>query len=59
MTPLQERMDKILQEQEDGITITNPKDRVGTFVRKITYRLAVWREWIKSIFAGRRDARDR
>ena len=50
MTAFGQRMDKILREQEDGTIITNPKDRVRTFCRKLAYRLAVMADWTRRLF---------
>jgi len=55
MPQLQDRMDKILQELEDSIIITNPKERVRTFFRKVAYRIALGLDWISRRFARRPD----
>lgn len=59
MTAYRERMNKILQEQEDGIIITNPKDRVRTFFRKMAYRIAVWNDWVRRVFTHQPDENHR
>jgi hypothetical protein len=55
MPQLQDRMDKILQELEDSIIITNPKERVRTFFRKVAYRIAVGLDWIRRLFTRHPD----
>lgn len=55
MTAFGQRMDKILREQENATIITNPRDRVRTFLRKITYRLAVIADWTRRLITRRPD----
>jgi hypothetical protein len=55
MTAFRTQMNRILQEQEDGIIITNPKDRVRTFFRKVAYRFAVCTDWVRRTFTRRPD----
>jgi hypothetical protein len=43
-------MEKILDQQENDTIITNPKQPVRTFFRKIHYLLALGTEKIKKIF---------
>jgi hypothetical protein len=42
-------MEKILDKQEEDTVITNPKQPVRTFFRKIHYLLAVWKEKLGKI----------
>ncbi|MFH0724811.1 MAG: hypothetical protein V2B19_00400 [Pseudomonadota bacterium] len=37
-------MEKILKQEENNTVITNPKEPGRTFLRKIAYRYAWWRE---------------
>ena len=46
-------MEKILKEMENDTIITNPKDPVKTFFRKIRYKLACMGDIIKRIFHRR------
>ena len=55
MTVFRSPMEKILAQQENETVITNPKEPVGTFFRKVAYRLAVWRERLRRPFSPRRD----
>ncbi len=48
-------MEKILEQQEDETVITNPKDRFGTFLRKMAYRYAVWKDRLRRLFNRERD----
>ncbi|RLB97104.1 MAG: hypothetical protein DRH76_05665 [Deltaproteobacteria bacterium] len=41
------QMEKILKEAEDGIIITNPKDRAKALRLKILYRWAYWMDRVK------------
>ena len=50
MTAFRTQMNRILREQENGIIITNPKDRIPTFLRKVAYRIAVWTDWVRRTF---------
>jgi hypothetical protein len=59
MAPLGQRMDKILREQEDGTIITNPKDRIRTFFRKMAYRVAAFADSIRRLVTGQPKERDR
>lgn len=59
MAPLGQRMDKILREQEDGTIITNPKDRIRTFFRKMAYRVAAFADWIRRLVTRQPKERDR
>ncbi len=59
MAPLGQRMDKILREQEDSTIITNPKDRIRTFFRKMVYRLAKWADWIRRLITGQPEEKGR
>jgi hypothetical protein len=43
-------MEKILKQEENNTVITNPKEPGKTFLRKISYRYAWWREKIKHLF---------
>jgi hypothetical protein len=52
-------MEKILEQQENETVITNPKERFRTFLRKLAYRLAVWRDRVQRLFSRGRDGEDR
>ena len=43
-------MEKILKEMENDTIITNSKDPIKTFFRKIRYKLACMGDFIKRIF---------
>jgi hypothetical protein len=43
-------MEKILQEQENATVVTNPKEPVRTFFRKLAYRTAVWKDRLRRLF---------
>ncbi|MBF0528358.1 MAG: hypothetical protein HQK55_03630 [Deltaproteobacteria bacterium] len=43
-------MEKILEEMENGLIITNPRQPVRTFFRKINYLLAWWTSRIINLF---------
>ena len=55
MTPFRDQIDRSLREQEDGTIITNPKDRVRTFFRKMAYRKAVCTDWVRRLFSHKTD----
>ena len=40
-------MDKILEDLENSIIITNPKERVRTFFRRMIYTVMLWLSKIK------------
>ena len=42
-------MEKILKQMENDTVITNPKEPVKTFFRKIRYRIACVVDWIRKI----------
>ncbi len=44
------RMEKILHEQEMDTIITNPKQPVRTFFRKVYYILSVWSDKLRRQF---------
>jgi hypothetical protein len=46
-------MEKILQQQENGTVITNPKEPVRTFLRKMAYRMAVWTDRVRRLVSHR------
>ncbi len=48
-------MEKILDQQEDETVITNPKDRFRTFLRKMAYRYAVWKDRLRRLLTRERD----
>lgn len=50
MTIFRSPMEKILQEQEDGEIITNPKEPVRTSYRKLTYKLGLWFDRLRRFF---------
>ena len=43
-------MDKILYEQENATIITNPRQPVKTFFRKVSYLIALWTFKLKNLF---------
>ena len=45
-------MEKILEKQENDTIITNPKEPVRTFFRKVRFTLSRWCETVKSFFRG-------
>ena len=51
MTALQDRMERFLREQENGTIITNPKDQIPTFFRKIVYRFALAIDWLRRLLS--------
>lgn len=59
MTAFRQHMNKILEEHENGIIITNPRDRGRTFLRKMAYRLAVWHDWMRRVLKHRPDEHHR
>ena len=52
-------MEKILEQQENETIITNPKEPVRTFFRKMAYRIAVWIDWLRRLFTRQREERRR
>jgi len=42
-------MEKILEEQENETVITNPKEPIRTFFRKLAYRLAVFKDKLQRL----------
>jgi hypothetical protein len=52
-------MEKILEQQENETVITNPKERFRTFLRKMAFRLAVWKDRIRRLFSRREDEQHR
>ena len=45
-------MQKILDKQENDTIITNPKEPVRTFFRKVGFTLSRWVEAVKNLFRG-------
>jgi hypothetical protein len=45
-------IEKILEKQENDTIITNPKEPVRTFFRKVRFTLSRWRETVKRLFRG-------
>jgi hypothetical protein len=43
-------MEKILDEQERDTIVTNPKEPVRTFFRKMLYLLSMWGDKLRKIF---------
>jgi len=43
-------MEKTLDEMENATVISNPKDRGRTFLRKIAYRAAYWKDRLQRFF---------
>ena len=56
MTVFRNPMEKILQQQENGTVITNPKEPVRTFFRKVAYRLAVWTDRVRRLVSRRPES---
>ena len=56
MTVFRNPMEKILEQQENGTVITNPKEPVRTFFRKVAYRLAVLVDWFRRLFSHRSES---
>jgi hypothetical protein len=50
------QMEKILKQAEDGVVITNPKDRAKALRLKILYRWAYWMDRVKGRFGRRPDS---
>jgi hypothetical protein len=44
-------IEKILDEQERDTIITNPKEPVRTFCRKVRFLLSVWRDKMKKLLS--------
>lgn len=49
MTIFRSPMEKILEEQENETVITNPKEPIRTFFRKLAYRLAVFKDKLQRL----------
>jgi hypothetical protein len=49
-------MEKILEKQENDTIITNPKEPVRTFFRKVCFTLSRWAETVKRLFRGSPDS---
>jgi hypothetical protein len=45
-------MEKILTEQENQTVVTNPKEPFRTFIRKLAFRLAVWKDKLARLGGG-------
>jgi hypothetical protein len=45
-------MEKTLQELEDETVISNPRDRFRTWLRKLAYRAAWWKDRFKRDSSG-------
>lgn len=45
-------MEKTLRELEDETVISNPKGRGRTWMRKLAYRYAWWKDRLKRLFSG-------
>ncbi len=52
MTVYRNPMEKILHEHENATVVTNTRQRMRTFFRKIAYRIAVWKD--RLVGSGRR-----
>jgi len=52
MKAFRSAMEKILDEQENGVVVTNPNEPVRTFFRKVAFRFAVWTERLRRLFGG-------
>lgn len=48
-------MEKILEQHEENIVITSPKEPARTFFRKVAYTYACWKEKIERLFGKSRD----
>jgi hypothetical protein len=49
-------MEKILEKQENDTIITNPKEPVRTFFRKVCFTLSRWTEAVKGLFRSSPDS---
>jgi hypothetical protein len=49
-------MEKILEQQEENSVITCPKEPTKTFIRKIAFVYACWKDKLKTMFDTRHDA---
>jgi hypothetical protein len=49
-------MEKILEKQENDTIITNPKEPVRTFFRKVSFTLSRWAEAVRRLFRGSPDS---
>ncbi len=47
MSVFRNHMDKILEDLENSIIITNPNERVRTFFRRLLYTIMLWVSKIK------------
>lgn len=54
MTVFRSPMEKILAEQDNGTVVTNPDEPFRTFLRKLAYRIAVWRDRLRRLVRRRR-----
>jgi hypothetical protein len=43
-------MEKILEQQEENTVITSPKEPARTFLRKVAYIFACWKDRIQKLF---------
>jgi hypothetical protein len=50
MTIYRSPMEKILEQQEENTVITSPKEPTRTFLRKIAYTAACWKDRIQKLF---------
>jgi hypothetical protein len=46
-------MEKILEQQEEETPITNPKEPIRTFFRKVAFRIAMWVDRVRRFFSRR------
>jgi hypothetical protein len=53
MTVFRNPMEKILEQQEEGTPITNPKEPIRTFFRKVAFRTAMWVDRVRRFFSRR------
>ncbi|MGD8441132.1 MAG: hypothetical protein PVG53_11385 [Holophagae bacterium] len=51
MTVFRSPMEKVLTEQENETVVTNPNEPFRTFLRKLVYRLAVWRDRLRRLLS--------
>lgn len=47
------QMEKILDRQENDTIITDPKQPVRTFIRKMKFVFSVWNEKLRSVFKSK------
>jgi hypothetical protein len=49
MTVYRSPMEKMLEEQENEKVVTNPREPVRTYFRKLAFRLEVWKDRLRRL----------